>query len=179
MTETAPSEQAWDSDAGQPARTPATHIDHGNDVPTMPLSQGASQNEADRPRVPRIALLADSFLEVNGLALTCRQLHDFAYRQRFPFLTLLAGPNTEFREAGTTCLAQLGLHRCRSTVGLFSTPFSGATIGASNRHWKIFVPTWFISRRSATVAFSARSSPNGWAFRRSPPGIRTYMSSAP
>ena len=111
MTETARSEQDGDSDAGQSARTPAMHIDHGNDVPTMPLSQGASQNEADRLRVPRIALLADSFLEVNGLALTCRQLHDFAYRQRFPFLTLLAGPNTEFREEGTTCLAQLGFSR--------------------------------------------------------------------
>lgn len=111
MIETARSEKAWDSEAGQSARTSAKNIDLGHDVPPMPLSQGASQNEVDAPRVPRIALLADSFLEVNGLALTCRQLHDFACRRRFPFLTLLAGPNTEFREEGTTCLAQLGFSR--------------------------------------------------------------------
>lgn len=111
MIETAHSEQVWDSDAEQSARTPVMHLDRGHDVPPLPLSQGASQNEAGAPRVPRIALLADSFLEVNGLALTCRQLHDFACRRRFPFLTLLSGPNTEFREEGTTCLAQLGFSR--------------------------------------------------------------------
>lgn len=111
MIETARSEEAWDSDTGHWARTPAKHIDRGHDMPPMPLSQGASYNEADATRVPRIALLADSFLEVNGLALTCRQLHDFACRRRFPFLTLLTGPNTEFRQEGTTYLAQLGFSR--------------------------------------------------------------------
>ena len=111
MIETACSEQAWDADSGELARTPAKHFDRGHDVPPLPLNQGPSHNEADGPRVPRIALLADSFLEVNGLALTCRQLHDFAWRRRFPFLTFLAGPNTEFREEGTTYLAQLGFSR--------------------------------------------------------------------
>lgn len=44
--------------------------------------------------VPRVALFADCFHEVNGVALTCRQLTGFAQRGGFAFLSLRAGPTT-------------------------------------------------------------------------------------
>lgn len=40
---------------------------------------------------PRVALFADSFHEVNGAALTCRQLEAFAARQGYDFLTVCCG----------------------------------------------------------------------------------------
>ena len=41
---------------------------------------------------PRVALFADSFYEVNGAALTCRQLAAFAARKGYEFLTVCCGP---------------------------------------------------------------------------------------
>ncbi len=41
---------------------------------------------------PRVALFADSFLEVNGAALTCRQFEAFASRKGHPFLSVHCGP---------------------------------------------------------------------------------------
>jgi phosphatidylinositol alpha 1,6-mannosyltransferase len=40
---------------------------------------------------PRVALFADSFHEVNGAALTCRQLAAFAARKGYDFLTVCCG----------------------------------------------------------------------------------------
>jgi glycosyltransferase involved in cell wall biosynthesis len=40
---------------------------------------------------PRVALFADSFHEVNGVALTCRSLEDFARRNQYPMLSVHAG----------------------------------------------------------------------------------------
>lgn len=41
---------------------------------------------------PRVALFADSFHEVNGVALTCRSLEAYARRRRYPMLSVHAGP---------------------------------------------------------------------------------------
>src|ERR1700674_1036797 len=43
---------------------------------------------------PRIAFLTDCFHEVNGVALTSRQLDAFARRQDLPFLSVHVGPET-------------------------------------------------------------------------------------
>ncbi|MEJ5366760.1 MAG: glycosyltransferase [Bryobacteraceae bacterium] len=43
---------------------------------------------------PRVVLFADSLLEVNGVALTCRILEDFARRRGLPLLVVHAGPET-------------------------------------------------------------------------------------
>ena len=58
-------------------------------------------------RTPRIALFADSFHEVNGFALTCRQFHDFARRRGLPFITYVSGPDGRLRTEGGTCVSQL------------------------------------------------------------------------
>jgi len=43
---------------------------------------------------PRVALFADCFHEINGVALTCRQLEAFAQRRGLPLLNVHAGNDT-------------------------------------------------------------------------------------
>ncbi len=45
--------------------------------------------------LPRVALFTDSFHEVNGVALTSRQLDAFARRRGLPFFSCHAGPETK------------------------------------------------------------------------------------
>jgi hypothetical protein len=40
---------------------------------------------------PRVALLADTFHEVNGAARTCREWDDYARRRQLPFLCVSMG----------------------------------------------------------------------------------------
>jgi glycosyltransferase involved in cell wall biosynthesis len=47
-------------------------------------------------RIPRVAFFTDTFEEINGVALTSRQLTDFARRRDYPFLCVRGGP--EMRE---------------------------------------------------------------------------------
>jgi glycosyltransferase involved in cell wall biosynthesis len=47
-------------------------------------------------RDPRVALFADTFHEVNGAALTCRQLDTFARRNGLDFLSVRCGPEEYF-----------------------------------------------------------------------------------
>lgn len=54
---------------------------------------------------PRVALFADCFHEVNGVALTCRQLIAHARRRKLPLFAVHAGPTAkEFPEGSTTRL---------------------------------------------------------------------------
>ncbi len=50
---------------------------------------------------PRVALFADSLLEVNGVALTCRMLEQHALRQGLPMLVVHAGQETGLEEHGS------------------------------------------------------------------------------
>lgn len=49
---------------------------------------------------PRVALFADSLLEVNGVALTCRMIESWACRHGVPLLVVHAGPETAFARQG-------------------------------------------------------------------------------
>lgn len=49
----------------------------------------------------RVAFFPDSYLEVNGAAMTCRRLTEFAGRNNRPFLCVHAGPNSELTEDGS------------------------------------------------------------------------------
>src|SRR5262245_25127272 len=51
-------------------------------------------------RVPRVAFLADTFHEVNGAALTCRQLVAFAARRRYPFFSVRFAHQESFAASG-------------------------------------------------------------------------------
>ena len=57
---------------------------------------------------PRVALFTDCFHEVNGVALTCRQLHAFAERRGLPLLTVHAGERTEWSGGGERGLSARG-----------------------------------------------------------------------
>ncbi len=48
----------------------------------------------------RVAFFTDSFHEVNGVALTSRQLDAFARKRGLPFLSVHAGPHTAYRVEG-------------------------------------------------------------------------------
>ena len=49
---------------------------------------------------PRVAFFTDCFHEVNGVALTSRELDGFARQRGLPFLSLHAGPVTRVRNDG-------------------------------------------------------------------------------
>ena len=50
---------------------------------------------------PRIAFFPDSYLEVNGAAMTCRRLVEFAEKHNYPFLCVHAGEKTETSVSGS------------------------------------------------------------------------------
>ncbi|MGH9917089.1 MAG: glycosyltransferase, partial [Pyrinomonadaceae bacterium] len=51
--------------------------------------------------IPRVALFADTFHEINGAALTCRQLEHYARSAAYPFLSIHAGQQTSSFCEGT------------------------------------------------------------------------------
>jgi glycosyltransferase involved in cell wall biosynthesis len=61
---------------------------------------------------PRIALLADTFHEVNGAARTCREWEGFARRHRLPFLSVRWGSQAGRREEGSLRVLELCRSRC-------------------------------------------------------------------
>ncbi len=56
---------------------------------------------------PRVAFLPDTFHEVNGVALTSRQLEAFARRRQIPFLSIHPGPVNETVTDGPVTIRQL------------------------------------------------------------------------
>ena len=57
--------------------------------------------------LPRVAFFADSFLEVNGVAHTCRTLMGLAQRHESPFLLVHGGPESETEVSGALTRCQL------------------------------------------------------------------------
>jgi glycosyltransferase involved in cell wall biosynthesis len=58
-------------------------------------------------RYARVAFFPDSFHEVNGAALTCRQLEAYAARQNRDFMTVRCGPREFFQSTGHSWRLQL------------------------------------------------------------------------
>jgi phosphatidylinositol alpha 1,6-mannosyltransferase len=56
---------------------------------------------------PRVAFFADSFLEVNGVAHTCRTLTALAATHENPFFVAHGGPETSFHQEGPVARCQL------------------------------------------------------------------------
>jgi glycosyltransferase involved in cell wall biosynthesis len=57
--------------------------------------------------VPRVALFCDTFREVNGAALTCRQLVSFARRRGYPLFSVRGGPATRVFDDGSITVHEL------------------------------------------------------------------------
>ena len=64
----------------------------------------------------RVAFFPDSYLEVNGAAMTCKRLTDYARRNDFPFLCIYAGPKTELTTDGS--VTNLSLKRSPLAISL-------------------------------------------------------------
>ena len=61
----------------------------------------------------RVAFFPDSYLEVNGAAMTCQKLVRFAEKRGYPFLVVHAGPKTETKISGSV-----------TEISLKRTPFA-------------------------------------------------------
>jgi glycosyltransferase involved in cell wall biosynthesis len=61
----------------------------------------------DPRSAPRVAFFADSFHEVNGVALTSRQFDAFARRRGLPFFSAHVGPQTDLRQQGPLTTLEL------------------------------------------------------------------------
>lgn len=61
--------------------------------------------------MPRVAFFADSFHEVNGVALTSRMLEHFAQQHGHPFLSVHTGPETRCWDVGSVRRVELALGR--------------------------------------------------------------------
>ena len=55
----------------------------------------------------RVAFFTDSYLEVNGVALTSKRLENFALRRDYPFLTVHAGTKTQITKEGSVTRQEL------------------------------------------------------------------------
>ena len=58
---------------------------------------------------PRVAFFTDSFHEVNGVALTSRQLEGFARRRRYPFFSAHTGQETRVWQEESVTRCELAL----------------------------------------------------------------------
>lgn len=87
-------------------------------------------------KVPRVAFFPDSYLEVNGAAMTCRRLTGFARKRGYPFLCVYADKKT----AKTTDGSVINLALKRS---LISIPIDGGLKydALFNRHLKLVEKT--------------------------------------
>ena len=65
---------------------------------------------------PRVAFFADSFHEVNGVALTSRQLDGYARRRDLPFLSVHAGPQTRKWTDGSVTTLEIRRSRAKFPV---------------------------------------------------------------
>lgn len=65
---------------------------------------------------PRVAFFADSFHEVNGVALTSRQLDGYARRNDLPFLSVHAGPQNKLSTDGSVTTLEIRRSRAKFPV---------------------------------------------------------------
>ena len=65
---------------------------------------------------PRVAFFADSFHEVNGVALTSRQLDGYARRRDLPFLSVHAGQQTRKWTDGSVTTLEIRRSRAKFPV---------------------------------------------------------------
>jgi glycosyltransferase involved in cell wall biosynthesis len=66
-------------------------------------------NDISVKNIPRIAFFPDSYVEINGAAMTCKRLTDYAKRNNFPYLVIYADKKTGFEKKGS--VAYLSLKR--------------------------------------------------------------------
>jgi phosphatidylinositol alpha 1,6-mannosyltransferase len=93
----------------------------------------------------RVAYFPDSFLEVNGVAMTSNRLVSFVKKRGFPFINVHAGPKTEVVQDGS--FTSLSLKRSPASFemdeGLHYDPFFQRHAGFVGRELEKFRPDVF------------------------------------
>lgn len=120
----------------------AGHRWHARLASALPPDMRPPPSDPGRERALRIALFADSFHEVNGFALTCRQFHSFARRRGLPFITYVSGSDAQLRVEGGTCLSQLACSTASIPVdgALAFDPLFGRHYRRIKQELEIFQP---------------------------------------
>ena len=95
------------------------------------------------PPAPRVAFFTDSFHELNGVALTSRQLDAFARRRGLPFLSIHTGQETNFKTEGSVSTLELERGPASHTVdeGLKFDPFLWRYMRRVSRTLRKFNPS--------------------------------------
>jgi glycosyltransferase involved in cell wall biosynthesis len=92
--------------------------------------------------IPRVAFFPDSYLEVNGAAMTCRRLTGFAQKRGYPFLCVYADEKTAKRQEGS--ITKLSLKRSLISVpmdeGLKYDPLFNRHLGKVEKALDEFKP---------------------------------------
>jgi phosphatidylinositol alpha 1,6-mannosyltransferase len=58
-------------------------------------------NDISVTDIPRVAFFPDSYVEINGAAMTCKRLTDYAERNNFPYLVIYADKKTGLEKRGS------------------------------------------------------------------------------
>lgn len=130
---------------------------------------------------PRLALFAESFHEVNGVALTCREFFAYAKRRGVPFLCVAPGREPVEIADGSTMRLEVPPHKLSFAIDAdmrFDLAFP-LHLPGSEPPWSDSVLTLCTSPVLATSGFWARFWPTSVAFRWWRPGIPTSTNSAP
>lgn len=93
----------------------------------------------------RIAYFPDSYLEVNGVAMTSHRLTNFVRKKGYPFLCIYAGEKTEVRQDGSITFLSLKRSPLSFAMdeGLKYDPLFQRHIGTVRREIKKFKPDVF------------------------------------
>jgi Glycosyltransferase len=76
-------------------------------------------NDISAAKNPRVAFFPDSYLEVNGAAMTCKRLTDYAAQNDLPYLVIYADNKTGFEKKGS--VEYLSLKRSPIAIPLDET----------------------------------------------------------
>jgi phosphatidylinositol alpha 1,6-mannosyltransferase len=92
--------------------------------------------------IPRVAYFPDSFLEVDGVAMTSNKLVNYARSKAYPLLCVHAGPTTHTKEDGSITFLSLrrSLISIRMDHSLKYDPLFQRHIGKVKKHLKAFRP---------------------------------------
>lgn len=89
-------------------------------IAAVPARAGAQRRQAcvrirsmTASGAPRVAFFADSFHEVNGVALTSRSLEVFAQRRNYPMLSVHTGSEGAWAERGSVVRCEVAMGRLR------------------------------------------------------------------
>lgn len=98
-----------------------------------------------KKEIPRVAYFPDSFLEVNGVAMTSKKLINFVRKKKYPFVCIYAGKKTDVKTDGSIEFISLKRSPISFAMdeGLKYDPFFQRHAALVRRQLEIFKPDVF------------------------------------